>query len=184
MTRLVPIRVHVRAAALGLVVCLAWSAAPDRPWPKAPRSRTRPRSRPRRMTAATPSTAGARDSCGSIPAPARFRNAAGPPAPGPARSVPDERAALESEIARLQRDNAALKKSLLARGLNCRPASWPKLRRRRRRSRRATCRISPPRSPRPPSEAELDRAFAFMKNVWRRLVDMMVDLQRDMQRKS
>ena len=31
--------------------------------------------------------------------------------------VPDERAALESEIARLQRDNAALKKSLLARGI-------------------------------------------------------------------
>jgi len=35
-----------------------------------------------------------------------------------------------------------------------------------------------------PSDAELDRAFAFMKNVWRRLVDMMVDLQRDMQKKS
>ena len=35
-----------------------------------------------------------------------------------------------------------------------------------------------------PSDAELDRALAFMKNVWRRLVDMMVDLQRDMQKKS
>ena len=33
------------------------------------------------------------------------------------KAVPDERAALESEIARLQRDNAALKKSLLSRGL-------------------------------------------------------------------
>ena len=31
--------------------------------------------------------------------------------------VPDERVALESEIARLQRDNAALKNSLLAGGL-------------------------------------------------------------------
>ena len=38
--------------------------------------------------------------------------------------------------------------------------------------------------PKTPSEAELDRAFTFVKNVWRRLVDMMVDLQRDMQRKS
>ena len=38
--------------------------------------------------------------------------------------------------------------------------------------------------PKMPSDAELDRAFAFMKNVWRRLVDMMVDLQRDMQKKS
>ena len=32
--------------------------------------------------------------------------------------VPDERAALESEIGRLQRDNAALKNSLLAGGLD------------------------------------------------------------------
>ena len=31
--------------------------------------------------------------------------------------VPDERAALESEIGRLQRDNAELKKSLLSRGI-------------------------------------------------------------------
>jgi hypothetical protein len=35
-----------------------------------------------------------------------------------------------------------------------------------------------------PSDAELDRAIAFMKQVWRRLVEMMVDFQRDMQRKS
>jgi hypothetical protein len=35
-----------------------------------------------------------------------------------------------------------------------------------------------------PSDAELDRAFSFMKNVWRRLVDMMVDLQRDIQKKG
>ena len=39
-------------------------------------------------------------------------------------------------------------------------------------------------APKAPSEAELDRAIAFMKNVWRRLVEMMVDLQRDIQRKS
>ena len=40
------------------------------------------------------------------------------------------------------------------------------------------------KEPKGPTEADLDRAFTFMKNVWRRLVDMMVDLQRDMQRKS
>ena len=33
------------------------------------------------------------------------------------QAVPDERTALEAEIARLQRDNAALKKELLARNL-------------------------------------------------------------------
>ena len=36
---------------------------------------------------------------------------------GPAQPVPDERVALEDEIARLQTENAALKKELLARGL-------------------------------------------------------------------
>ena len=92
--------------------------------------------------------------------------------------MPDERAALESEIARLQQENAALKKSLLSRGLEL-PGG-----RQAGRARRA----KPPEVPAPrremPSDAELDRAFAFMKNVWRRLVEMMVDLQRDMQRKS
>ena len=38
------------------------------------------------------------------------------------KTVPDERTALESEIARLQNENAALKKSLLSRGLACRAA--------------------------------------------------------------
>jgi hypothetical protein len=92
-------------------------------------------------------------------------------------AVPDERAALESEIARLQQENVALKKSLLSRGIDLpagvkadpppiakAPGSEPSLKM--------------------PSEAELDRALAFMKNVWRRLVEMMVELQRDIQRKS
>ena len=42
----------------------------------------------------------------------------------------------------------------------------------------------PSKEPKLPSEADLDRAITFVKNVWRRLVEMMVDLQRDMQRKS
>jgi hypothetical protein len=92
-------------------------------------------------------------------------------------AVPDERAALESEIARLQRENVALKKSLLSRGIELpsgikndpppiakAPESAPSLKL--------------------PSEAEIDRAVAFMKDVWRRLVEMMVELQRDIQRKS
>ena len=40
------------------------------------------------------------------------------------------------------------------------------------------------KAPNLPSEADLDRAFTFVKNAWRRLVDMMVDLQRDVQRKG
>ena len=92
--------------------------------------------------------------------------------------------ALESEINRLQRDNAALKNSLLSGGIELPngivaeapaapgpvpPGSVPDL---------------SAKEPKGPTEADLDRAFTFMKNVWRRLVDMMVDLQRDMQRKS
>jgi hypothetical protein len=98
--------------------------------------------------------------------------------------VADERAALESEIARLQRDNAVLKKSLLSRGIELpagmvaeAPAAGP---------------VPPANVPDPsaktepkmPSDAELDRAFAFMKKIWRRLVDMMTDMQRDMEREK
>jgi hypothetical protein len=98
--------------------------------------------------------------------------------------VPDERVALESEIARLQRDNAALKHSLLADGLEL-PAGVM-----------AETQAAPPpvppgsvpdlsaKAPTLPSEADIDRAFTFVKNAWRRLVDMMADLQRDAQRKS
>lgn len=97
------------------------------------------------------------------------------------KAVPDERLALENEIARLQRENASLKKSMLAKGLDL-PGGMT-----------AETRPVPPASipetsdkaPRgAPSEAELDRAIAYMKNVWKKLVDMMLDLQRDIQRKS
>ncbi len=99
------------------------------------------------------------------------------------QAVPDERAALESEIARLQGDNAALKKELLARGValpdGVRADQPP-----------------PPPPPLPPAakgdgpvvrlptDAEFDRAMAFIEKAWRRMVEMMVDLQRDIQRKN
>ena len=99
------------------------------------------------------------------------------------KAVPDERAALESEIARLQRENAELKKSLLSRGLDLPggvvaqapvPPPVPPL----------NVPDPSPRAPKAPSDVELDHAITFMKNVWRKLVDMMLDLQRDVQRKS
>jgi len=99
--------------------------------------------------------------------------------------VPDERLALESEIGRLQKQNAELKKSLLSRGLEL-PAGIVA-------DAPAETRPVPPAdipnpgqdsTERPKSPAELDRAVAFVKDVWRRLVEMMADLQRDIQRKS
>ncbi len=90
------------------------------------------------------------------------------------RVVPDERAALESEIARLQDNNTALKKELLARGLPLPDGIKP----------------DPQISGREniewklPVDVDIDRAKGLMEKVWRRMVEMMVNLQRDMLRKS
>jgi hypothetical protein len=102
--------------------------------------------------------------------------------------APDERTALDGEIARLQRENASLKKSLLARGdvpgamAEIKPEAKP---------------VPPGNVPDPspgtakppadlklPTDAEVDRAIAYMKGVWRKLVDMMMDLQRDIQQRK
>jgi uncharacterized protein YjeT (DUF2065 family) len=90
------------------------------------------------------------------------------------RVVPDERVALESEIARLQDTNIALKKELLARGLALPNGIKP----------------DPQVSGRNnyvlklPGDAEIERVSAFMEKLWRRMVEMMANLQRDVLRKS
>ena len=80
------------------------------------------------------------------------------------KPVPDERSALEAEIARLERENAALKQELSARG--------------------------PPSAARPgerklelPSDADVDRVMSFLEKVWRRLIEMMTTVQKDVERK-
>jgi hypothetical protein len=97
-------------------------------------------------------------------------------------ALPDERAALEAEIARLQGENAALKKALLAHGLDLPTGAKPDAM-----VRKDAPAATPPdadAAPRVPSQADLDRAIAFMKDVWRRLVELVADLQRDIQRRS
>jgi hypothetical protein len=88
--------------------------------------------------------------------------------------VPDERAALETEIARLQGENASLKKELLGRNLPLPDAVKPD--------------PSPlkPEEPRLqlPSDADLNKVMTFIEKVWRRLVEMIVNLQKDVLRKS
>jgi len=78
--------------------------------------------------------------------------------------VPDERQALESEITRLQRENGALKKDMIARGLPL-PSG-------------VTGR--PPSSQRElnltvplPSDAEIDRMMSALEKMWKRLTDMV-----------
>jgi hypothetical protein len=89
------------------------------------------------------------------------------------QAVPDERAALEAEIARLQSDNAVLKKELLARHLQLpsgiRPDPQPKV--------EAPLRTLP-------DEVEINRALVFIEKVWRRLVEMITNVQRDILKKT
>jgi len=91
------------------------------------------------------------------------------------QAVPEDRAALEKEIARLQGEVASLKSEVAA------------LR-------------EPPPPPRPPADLtppttdksedatklreDLERARAAFENAWRRLVEMILNFQKDMMRKG
>lgn len=94
--------------------------------------------------------------------------------------APEERAAMDAEIARVQSENAALKRELLARGIELPAGVRPEPPQVRAPEAQTDARPGT----RLPAEAELDRAFNFMKGVWRRLIEMMAELQRDIQRKS
>lgn len=80
-------------------------------------------------------------------------------------AVPDERAALETEIARLQRELGTLKQDMLARGLPLPGgvATLPPTERQREWNLRVPL----------PSDAELDRAMNALEKVWKRLIDMV-----------
>lgn len=80
-------------------------------------------------------------------------------------TMPDERSALESEIARLSRENGALKKDMLARGLPLPGGVAGTTPSDRQRELNLTVPL--------PSDAEIDRAMNAFERVWRRLVDMV-----------
>jgi hypothetical protein len=96
------------------------------------------------------------------------------------QAVADERTALESEINRLQGENAALKREMLSRGLALPGGVKPE----------SPLAKAPDKAPDPntslnvPSEADLDRMMAFIAKAWRKMVEMMADVQRDIQRKN
>jgi hypothetical protein len=87
-------------------------------------------------------------------------------------AVPDERSALEAEIARLQGENATLKKELLARGLPVPGVSSPP--------------AAKPDVPelKLPSDAEVDKVISFLEKVWRRLIEMGRSMQKDVEKKN
>jgi hypothetical protein len=80
-------------------------------------------------------------------------------------TVPDERSALENEIARLQRENGAMKKDMLARnlplpgGVSGAPPS----------AQQRELNLKVPM----PSDAEIDRVMSAFEKMWRRLVDIV-----------
>ena len=96
-------------------------------------------------------------------------------------AVPDERAALDAEIGRLQTDNEKLKKDLAARGpvvtgkieepmpkSDSLKKSEPKIAEGERK-------IEIPL----PSDRDMDRMMSFLERAWRRLIEMANRVQKD-----
>jgi hypothetical protein len=124
----------------------------------------------------------------------------------------DERAALDREIARLQRENAVLKNTLLEHGvplpgdMKADVTAFPPAASGGGKGSGAPATAEavprppqtvPPTAPEPPpsakpgerdhasrDDAEIERIMAVMEKVWRRLVEMMMDIQRDLQKKG
>lgn len=90
--------------------------------------------------------------------------------------VPEDRAALEKEIARLQNEVAGLKNEVAA--LRAPPPPRP------------PAELSPPADKngdakiKLPTSEDIERARAAIEDAWRRLVDMIVNFQKDMMRKG
>jgi len=87
--------------------------------------------------------------------------------------APEDRGVFENEVARLQEENAALKRDLLRRGLPLPGAIKPDVS-----AARGDRTFALPRDP------DLDRIKIFVEKVWRRLVDLIVSLQKDVLKKS
>jgi hypothetical protein len=80
------------------------------------------------------------------------------------QALPEERAAFEAEVTRLQTENAALKKEVLAHDL-------------------PLPRQVAPDQPAPGDHA-VNQIMSVIENVWRRLVAMIATVQRDLLRRS
>jgi hypothetical protein len=89
------------------------------------------------------------------------------------QAAPEDRAVFEREIARLQNDNAALKRALLAHGLSLPSGVAPDAATAQNDS---TLRL--------PSDADIDRAIAFVGHVWQRFIDAIARAQKQVFNKS
>ena len=89
------------------------------------------------------------------------------------QTAPEDRVLFESEIARLQNENAALKKTILAHGLSLPPGAAPE----------APAAQNGP-SLRLPSDADIDRAIGFVGKVWQRFIDAVARAEKQIYNKS
>ncbi len=128
------------------------------------------RTRPRATTAAIPSTAPRTATCGSTAAPARCRSAPAGRSAGRARRcrTSARRSRPRSRVcrARTPRSRRSCSRAIC----RCRARSSRTRRRPRPKSRGCNCRTMPTST----------RSMTFIEKVWRRLVEMIVDLQKDM----
>ena len=83
------------------------------------------------------------------------------------QALPEDRQALESEIERLQRENAELKNKLPPPLANNPPAE-----------KRSELGLKLP------TDEDLERAMAVLEKAWRRLIEIIVNLQKDVMRKG
>jgi hypothetical protein len=89
-------------------------------------------------------------------------------------AVPEDRAVLENEIARLRRDNAALKENLLSRGLPLPAGVMPEP------AASGDKDVTLPL----PSNADIDRMVAAVGQMWHRLVEAIANAQNQLLHKS
>lgn len=86
------------------------------------------------------------------------------------QAVPEDRAVLEGEIARLRRDNAALKKEIVSHGLPLPGGAVPE--------------SDVDRPPSLGANSDLDRVVAFVGRVWHRFVEAIAQAQKQVLNKS
>jgi hypothetical protein len=89
------------------------------------------------------------------------------------QAAPEDRAMFEREIARLQNENAALKRALLAHGLSLPSGVAPD-----------TATAQNDSTLRLPSDADIDRAIALVGQVWQRFIDAIARAQKQVFNKS
>lgn len=88
-------------------------------------------------------------------------------------AAPEDRAVLEDEIARLRRENAALKQDMLAHGLPLPQGAAPQA---EPGQHELTLRL--------PSDAEVDRVVDFIHRVWHRLREAIAQAQKQVLNKT